>query len=173
MSGLELNKLVASILLAALIAMLVGTLVNILYKPSLTALKRGYEIEVSDDDDQVPGAPIAEEEVDIPLIMQTANAEAGKSLIKKCIACHSIGEGEKHKIGPNLWNIYNAPKGGKSDYKYSAAMLAKGGRWDEESLFNFMRKPKTYIKGTKMSFVGFKKVADIANIVAYLRTLSN
>ena len=173
MSGFELNKLIASILLAALIAMLVGTLVNILYKPSLTALKRGYEIEVSDEEEGVPGAAIQEEEIDIAAIMLTANAEAGKGLVKKCIACHSLSQGEPHKIGPNLWNIYNASKGPKEGYKYSAALLAKGGNWDDESLFNFMRKPKTYIKGTKMSFVGFKKLADVGNIVAYLKTLSN
>ena len=172
MSGFELNKLVASILLAALIAMLVGTLVNILYKPSLSTLKRGYEIEVYDEDEGIPGAA-AEEEVDIASVMLTANAEAGKGLVKKCIACHSLGQGEPHKIGPNLWNIFNSSKGAKDGYKYSAALLAKGGNWDEESLFNFMRKPKTYIKGTKMSFVGFKQLADVANIVAYLKTLSD
>lgn len=173
MSGFELNKLVASILLAALIAMLVGTLVNILYKPSLNALKRGYEIEVSEEEESAAGAEAVEEVIDIPSIMQTANAEAGKGLVKKCIACHSLGQGEPNKIGPNLWNIYNAPKGAKEGYKYSSALLAKGGNWDEESLFNFMRKPKTYIKGTKMSFVGFKKLEDVANMVAYLKTLSN
>lgn len=173
MSGFELNKLVASVLLAALIAMLVGTLVNILYKPSLNALKRGYEIEVSAEDASEGAESAAEEIIDIPAIMMAANAEAGKGLIKKCIACHSLGKGEAHKIGPNLWNIHNAPKGAKEGYKYSSALLAKGGNWNDENLFLFMRKPKTYIKGTKMSFVGFKKIEDSANIVAYLKTLSD
>lgn len=173
MSGFELNKLVASILLAALIAMLVGTLVNILYKPSLNALKRGYEIEVSDDEETQSGESSTEEEIDIASIMLTANAEAGKGLVKKCIACHSLGSGEPHKIGPNLWNTYNAAKGAKSDYKYSSALLAKGGKWDDESLFHFIHKPKAYIKGTKMSFIGFKKLEDVADMVAYLKTLAD
>jgi cytochrome c len=78
-----------------------------------------------------------------------------------------------HKIGPNLWNIFNAKKGSKEGYKYSPAMLAKGGVWDEESLFHFTHKPKLYVPGTKMSFVGFSKLEDVANIVAFLKTLKD
>jgi len=173
MSGFELNKLLASILLAALVAMLVGILVNSLYKPSLSALKRGYEIEVEEEEDASGESAATQEVIDIPSLMKVANAEAGKGLMKKCISCHTLDKGGQHKIGPNLWNMHDKDKGSKEGFKYSSALLAKGGKWDDESLFHFMKKPKSYIKGTKMSFIGFKKLDDVANIVAYLKTLAD
>lgn len=173
MSGFELNKLIAAILLSCLIAMLAGTLVNILYKPSHKAIARGYEIEVSESDEDGDTAIAKEEEPDIPALMAAANADAGKSLIKKCVSCHTLDAGGANRIGPNLHNIYNAKKGAKDGFAYSKALLAKGGVWDDTSLFYFIQKPKAYIKGTKMSFVGIKKYQDIANIIAFLKQLTN
>jgi cytochrome c len=172
MSGFELNKLIASILLASLIAMLVGTLVNILYKPILSPAQRGYQVAVTEDsspagEDATPEAPI-----DVPALMKLANAEAGRNVAKKCIACHTLGKGEAHKIGPNLWNIVGETKGAREGYKFSDAMIAKGGKWDEEALYYFLNKPRAYVPGTKMSFVGLNKPEDIANVIGFLKTLT-
>ena len=82
MSGLELNKIAAAILLASLIAMVVGFVANILYKPKLEIAQRGYQVEVSEssssDHEQAPEIP-----VDIAQLMATANAEEGAKIIKK------------------------------------------------------------------------------------------
>jgi cytochrome c len=173
MSGFELNKLVAAILLSCLVAMLSGTLVNILYKPSNKKIVRGYEVEVSDMQAEEGGAPSAQEELNIPELMASANAEAGKSIIKKCISCHSFEALGPNKIGPNLYGTYNSKKGSKDGYTYSKALIGKGGIWDDESLFYFLHSPKAYIKGTKMAFIGIRKYQDIVNLIAYLKTLAN
>jgi len=172
MSGFELNKLAASILLASLIAMIAVTLVDALYKPSLHPYKRGYEVVVTSDSGATAAMPEEEVKIDIAALMKAANADAGKDTIKKCLACHSLEEGGAHKIGPNLWHIVGAKKASKEGYKYSAALAAKGGVWDDESLFHFVHKPQKFIPGTKMSFAGLTKLEDIANVIAYLKTLS-
>lgn len=171
MSGtkLEINKIVASILLAALIAMVVGVVSNILYKPKLDVAERGYKIEIAEEGSLGKTEEIKEAPLDIPKLMAAANAENGANIIKKCAACHSFDNGGANKVGPNLWNIINSPKGKHPNFAYSKAMENAGGIWDEENLFAFLRKPSEYLPGTKMSFVGLKKPQDIADVLAYLK----
>lgn len=168
-AGLELNKIAAAILLASLITTLVGFITNILYKPELDIANRGYQIEVDSAEGDNPGQAVKEEKIDIAQLMQTANAASGANIAKKCISCHSFNKNGANKIGPNLWQIVNAEKGKKPGFTYSKALLAKGGVWSEENLFHFLQKPAKYIPGTKMSFVGLRKVQDIADIIAYLK----
>ena len=97
----------------------------------------------------------------------------GEKLYKKCKACHAIGEGAKNKVGPHQNDLFGRAAGSIEGYKYSKAMLAAGEAglvWTEESLAEFLRKPKTYVEKTKMSFSGFKKDEDIEAIIAYLKT---
>lgn len=170
MSGIELNKVVAAILLASLIAMLVGFITNILYKPILNPESRGYSIEITADSTNDTGASATEVPVDIAELMKSANAEAGKDLAKKCIACHSLDKGGNNKVGPLLWNVVGSEKAKVAGYKYSPALAAKGGNWDDESLFHFLNKPSRFVPGTKMSFAGLNKPQDIANIIMFLKT---
>lgn len=169
MSGLELNKIVAAILLSSLIAMIVGFVSNILYKPKLEIAQRGYQIEVAESADGDEAGAAAEQEINIAELMAAANAEAGAKTIKKCVACHSFDQGGANKVGPNLWKVVNASKGHRDDFAYSKAMIAAGGTWDEESLFHFLQKPSKYMPGTKMSFAGIRKPEDVANVIAYLK----
>ena len=168
MSSLELNKIVAAILLSSLIAMVVGTVANILYKPKLKLEERGYEVEVSEDSG-ASGAP-EENPLSIEELMAKANVENGKKIAKKCISCHTFEKGGDNKIGPNLWAIVDGPKAHRSDFAYSGAMKSAGGNWDIESLYHFLNKPSKFIPGTKMSFVGLKKPEELADIIAYLKS---
>ncbi len=171
MSGIELNKIAASILLASLIAMMVGFITNILYKPVLHPDPRGYKVEVTDDSSNAPDAKVVTETpVNIEELMKTANAEAGREIAKKCSVCHSLDKSKVNKVGPHLWNIVGTEKAKAENYKYSSALSSKGGIWDEESLFHFLHKPSQYIPGTKMSFAGLNKPQDIANVIMFLKT---
>lgn len=173
MSGIELNKIIASILLASLIAMMVGFIANILYKPTLTPESRGYTIEVSEEATGNSNKATTDEPVNIEEIMKKANAESGKNLAKKCLMCHTFEKNGPNRVGPNLWNIANAERAKVENYKYSPALSSKGGKWDEESLFHFLNKPTQYIPGTKMTFAGFNKPQDAADVIAYLKTLTD
>ena len=171
MSGFELNKIAASVLLASLIAMLVGFIANILYKPNFKVANRGYSVEVTET--VGTSATVEEVKFDIAELMKTANAEAGKEIVKKCISCHSFDKGGANKVGPHLWNVDGRDKASVEGYSYSAALKAIGGKWDDESLFHFLHKPSKFVPGTKMSFIGLSKGQDLANVVLYLKTMAH
>ena len=168
MSGIELNKIVAAILLASLIAMLVGFVANILYKPKLELAQRGYQLEVEEAGATASGGA-AEVVIDVKALMAKANAAMGEVIVKRCVSCHSFDKGGANKVGPNLWGVPGSQKISKKDFAYSKAMQAAGGVWDDESLFKFLHKPSQFIPGTKMTFVGLSKPEDIANVIAFLK----
>ena len=167
MSGIELNKIAAAILLASLIAMVVGFVANILYKPKLELSQRGYHLEIEESKSVAGG--VQEAPIDVKALMAKANAEAGGIVIKRCVSCHSFDNGGANKVGPNLWKVPGGPKAHRKDFAYSKALEAAGGEWDDESLFKFLHKPSKFIPGTKMSFVGISKPEDIANVIAFLK----
>ncbi len=97
----------------------------------------------------------------------------GKKLAKKCKSCHTMNEGGKNRLGPNLFDILGKPAGGVEGYKYSKAMIAfgDGKTWTAESLDAYVTKPKDLVPGTKMKYPGLKKEADRANLIAYLASV--
>ncbi len=105
--------------------------------------------------------------------MATGDVAAGEKLFKRCKACHYVDK-DLNKTGPSLLGVIGRTAGGYENYKkYSAAMTAAGDDglvWDEASLTEFLRKPRTFIKGTKMAFGGFKKDDQLADIIAYLKS---
>ncbi|KAJ6644883.1 Cytochrome c like [Pseudolycoriella hygida] len=120
MSGIELNKIAAAILLASLIAMMVGFVANILYKPILHPEPRGYSIPITQD---VTSSGVeADAPINVQELMKNANAEAGKNTTKKCLMCHTFDKNGPNKVGPNLWNVVGSNKGKVENYKYSPAL---------------------------------------------------
>jgi S-disulfanyl-L-cysteine oxidoreductase SoxD len=109
--------------------------------------------------------------------MADGNAADGEKIFNKCKACHAVGEGAKNKLGPELNDVLGRTAGGLESFerKYSKPMKAAGADglvWNEDSLKEFLTKPKDLIKGTKMSFAGLKKEQELEDIIAYLETFS-
>ena len=96
------------------------------------------------------------------------NAAAGMRAFIRCRACHTIGEGEPNRVGPNLYGIFGRAAGTVEGYEYSPALLEAGITWDDDTLAGFLAKPKEYLVGTKMNFPGVKPT-DIPNLIAYLK----
>lgn len=176
MNGFELNKLAAAILVAGIIAMLSGYGAKVFFlEDSHQEAKRGYQIEVTESDDSSakPAGPKIPS-FEVGALMAKASAQNGQNVFKKCQACHGVEKGGPNRVGPNLWNVVNAQKAHHEGYTYSTALAARGGeKWGYEELFAFMYSPKDYVKGTKMGFAGIKKPEEIADLVAYLRTLND
>nr|WP_250646729.1 cytochrome c family protein [Pseudemcibacter aquimaris] len=105
--------------------------------------------------------------------MQTADAEKGAGVFRKCAACHTTENGGANKIGPNLWNVVGNDVGSNSSFGYSDAVLAVEGGWTYELLNRYLTKPKDAIPGNKMVFAGLKKGSDRANVIMYLRSFSD
>ncbi len=119
---------------------------------------------------QTPEPPQA-----VPPPTDPALLAAGEKVFRKCKSCHQVGEGAKTRIGPVLTGIVDAPAGVADGYRYSKPMQAagKGGLiWTSKELAAFLTKPKSYMKGTKMSFSGLRKKDDIAAVIAYLTSFS-
>jgi cytochrome c len=114
----------------------------------------------------------AEAEVEVPFAEKfaMADAAAGEKVFGKCKACHSI-EG-KDGVGPHLNGVVGRDHAAISGFGYSDAMAGKAGTpWSEEELYNFIKNPKKWMPGTKMSFAGLPKAEDRVDVIAYLATL--
>ena len=102
-----------------------------------------------------------------------ASVDAGLKLSKKCTACHSLKSGGPNGVGPTLWNIVNAPKAKIEGYSYSKALSSLGGNWTVQDLNMWLKSPKKYAPGNKMSFAGLRKTKDRANMIAFLNSISD
>jgi cytochrome c len=99
------------------------------------------------------------------------DAVAGKAVFKKCAPCHSTEP--VNRVGPTLAGIIGRPVASIADYSYSDAMtaFADGGRmWNEAQIAEYLLAPKAVVPGTRMTFAGLRKIEDIANLIAYLKS---
>lgn len=95
--------------------------------------------------------------------------ERGAILYKRCKACHTLKAGGKQKLGPNLWQIWDSKAASREGFAYSKAMIASKIIWDDASLDAYIKKPKEFVPGTRMSFIGIKKEKDRADLLLYLK----
>ena len=171
---LLLNKIAAAVIGALLLGMAAAFITSFVYKPKML-VKNVYSIDGGAVAASVADTSAPKKTGPEPIAPMLAKADpaTGKKLARKCTACHTFSKGGKNRIGPNLWNVVDGKQGGVAGYKYSGAFKKLGGSWSYEDLNKFLYKPKAYIKGTKMSFVGLKKAGDRAAMVSYLRSLSD
>ena len=152
MDSFEINKIVAAILMVALLVIGISKISDLVFhveKPE----KPGYAVKVEQVASNTSSAETAKEEVvDIAALMAMGDVTSGEKIFKKCAACHSIAKGGKNKIGPALYNVVGRKVGGVSDYKYSKALMAYEKEWTYEELNGFLLKPAKWIKGTKMAY---------------------
>ncbi len=111
--------------------------------------------------------------VPLAALLAKADPAKGQALTKVCATCHTFDKGGAAKVGPNLYNVVDRAKGSEAGFGYSDAMKAKGGKWTFEDLNAFIASPKTFVDGTKMGFGGEPDPEKRADIIAYLRSLSD
>ena len=106
--------------------------------------------------------------------LASADPAKGEQVFKKCAACHTINKGGANGTGPNLWGVMGGPIGKHAPgFAYSPALSGKGGNWDWDSLFQWVKSPRDFAPGTKMTFAGLAKPEDRANLIAYINTQSD
>ncbi len=95
--------------------------------------------------------------------------ERGAKLFKRCKSCHTLDDGGRNKVGPNLWNIWHSQAASREGFAYSKALIAADIVWNDETLNAYIKKPKDYVPGTRMTFIGIKKDQDRADLLLYLK----
>ena len=165
------NTVAGCFLASALFAMVVGKVSNALV--STHPLEKPA-IAVADAPPETASAAPAAELPPIGPKLAGANVEAGKAIFQKqCFTCHTIDKGGPNKVGPNQWGIVGRKVASHEGFSYSSALQAKGGVWTYEDINHMIFKPQVFVRGTKMAFAGLPKEQDRADVIAYLRTMSD
>ena len=174
MDSFEINKIVAAVLMVALLVIGIGKLTDIIFhveKPDTP----GYVVNVEEavKVSTQSTSETMEEKIDIDALMALGDLATGEKVFKKCAACHSIVKGGKNNIGPALYNVVGRKTGAVTDYKYSKALASFEKEWTFEELNGYLIKPAKWIKGTKMAFAGLRKEKDRASVIKYLNQNSD
>jgi cytochrome c len=172
MDSFEINKILGAVLATCLVLLVTSFVAKAKFSPEMPA-KPGFVIAVKETTAGAKEAAPAPSEP-IEKLLQTASVEKGQAAAKVCQTCHTFEKNGPNHVGPNLWGIVGDKKGeGRGGFDFSAAMKAKGGTWTYDDLNQFLTKPSAFVPGTKMGFAGIQKDSQRADVIAYLRTLSD
>jgi len=133
--------------------------------------KMGYAIQGVEEESSAGGG---EAEKPIEFYLASADPAKGAETFKKCTTCHTAEKGGANATGPDLYGVVGEPIGqGANGFAFTDALKSKGGKWDWDSLNQWLKSPKTFAPGTKMTFAGLSKPEDRANVIAYLNKQSD
>ena len=175
MDSFELNKIIAAVLMTALIVIGINKLSDVIFfveKPKESAYKV-EGVELASTSSQKPTEIKEVVQLDIKEFLAMGDLAHGEKVFKKCSACHIIAKGGKNKIGPALYGIVGKASAVSEGYSYSKALKAHGKNWSFEELNAYLLKPQAHIKGTKMAFAGLRKEKDRASVILYLNSQSD
>lgn len=170
-SSLEFNKLLAGVLTAGIIASLSGIIAGMLYRPQ-PLQQHAFSVAVPEGTDAADG-DAADDTPSLAVLLAAADPAAGETLTRQCAACHVFDAGGPNRVGPALHGVLGRDIGTASGFNYSPALTGLEGDWDYEKLNQFLANPRGYAPGTSMSYAGMRSPEDRANLIAYLRTLSD
>lgn len=173
MNSFELNKIMGALFAVGLMVVGLSVIAGMLFEPRPAGIA-GYALPEPD----APAAAVAEVPMEDPLPIRLANAsiERGETAVRACSSCHSFVQGGANGIGPNLWDVVNEGKGNNEGFGYSAALQARaaaGELWGYDELDAFLLSPRNYLPGTSMSYAGLRNAQERANIIYYMRSLSD
>lgn len=127
--------------------------------------QKGYVIEGVEAEG---GAGGAAEDPPIATLLVTADMARGEASFRKCSTCHTINDGGANGIGPNLWRTMGSPLGHIPGFAYSDALKAVGGNWGWDNMNDWLRNPRAFANGTKMTFAGISNPQERADLILYL-----
>jgi len=164
--GDRFNTVAGWALFAGIIA-LGGAIVSSKFFHDERPEKMGYAIEGV----EAEGAAGGDTGPGLNTLLATADVAAGEKVFAKCAACHTVNSGGANGIGPNLFGTVGEEIGkGKAGFAFSPALSGKGGSWSFENLDHWLKSPREFAPGTKMTFAGLGNPADRANLIAWLNT---
>jgi cytochrome c len=173
MDSFEFNKIAGAVLGTLLVTFGLGIVADEIFHAAPPA-KPGYAIAVAESEGEGQAGGEQAAAVPIATLLQTADPAKGEAASKPCVACHTFDKGGQNKVGPNLWSIVGRPIASHEGFAYSEALKAKSGQqWTFDELNAFINDPRGYAPGTKMTYAGMKRDSTRADLLAYMRTLSD
>ena len=165
-----MNKIIVSIVFAIILVIGINKVTDVIFyveKPEKSAYQVATVTTVASTT-SAEADSVSSESENIMALFASTSATDGAKVFKKCLSCHSIAKEGKNKIGPKLFGVLGRQAGSISDYKYSKAMAVHGKVWSFEEMNSFLIKPKDWINGTKMQFLGLKNAKDRAAVILYM-----
>jgi cytochrome c len=172
LDSFEVNKILGAVLGTLLGVQAVHLMAGAVFTPGIPA-KPGYEIAVTEAPAAGQQQPAKAPEVPIEQRLASASPERGEADTRPCQTCHTFEKGGPNRIGPNLFGVVGRDRASEQGFNYSAAMKSKGGKWTFEELDKFLSNPRQDIPGTAMTFAGIQRDNQRADVIDYLRTLSD
>jgi cytochrome c len=173
MDSFEFNKIAGAVLGTALLVLGLKNFGGELFHTEAPE-KPGMVIAVEDAAPADTGGGAVVAALSIGTLLAKADVTKGAGVAKACAACHSVDKGGANKVGPALWDVVGRPIGASAGFAYSEGFKAMAGKnWTYEDLNAWLKAPKEFVKGTKMSYAGVKKDQDRADLIAYLASLSD
>lgn len=171
MDSFEWNKIFGG-LLAGLVTLLgVSIAADMMFARHLPE-KPGYEV-AGVEEAPAEGAAAAETEKPAAFYLASADVAKGEAVFKKCGACHNVDPAGANGTGPGLYGVVGRPIASHPGFSYSDALGGKSGdKWDFDHLWQWLKSPKNFMPGNKMSFAGIAKPEDRAAVIAWLNTQS-
>lgn len=172
MDAFEVNKTIGAVLSALLVIFASKTLLDIAQREHKPA-KPGWALPITEvvAPSKEPAAPF--DPAQVIALLPKASPENGQDTFKKCMQCHTNDKGGRILTGPNLYGIVGRARATMAGFPYSEAMKSHPGNWTFEELAKYLHDPKADIPGNKMAFAGVKENADLADLLVYLRKLSD
>ena len=128
----------------------------------------------TDDETDTPDAAGGDGQAEASAILASlgaayldADIENGRRRFRLCQSCHTLEEGGRSMVGPNLYGVFGS-EAGAGDFTYSRQLSESGIVWDAETMDAWLANPRQYIPGNRMSFVGLRNEEDRRDVIAYL-----
>jgi cytochrome c len=174
MDGFELNK-IAGAVLSAMLVMAGGRVLLDIAMPHHAPEKPGWNLPVTEAKAKTAAPEVAFDVASVLGLLPKANADAGADVFKKCLACHTANKGDRNLVGPNLWGIVGRKVASAPGFeaRYSDPMKGHGGEWTWERLAKYLHNPAQDVPNNKMVFAGIPDNNDLADLLGYLRKLSD
>ena len=169
MNSFEIQKIISAILITVLVVFGIGKISDFIFDKDEDSVV-AYKVDPPESDIVKNEA---EASLDLKAMFALADLAHGEKVFKKCAACHLINKGGENKIGPALYGVIGRKVASKENYKYSKAMASYDKNWTFEEMNGYLKKPQSYIKGTKMAFAGLRKEKDRASVILYLNENSD